>query len=164
MDPWRVILMSDRKHPTLRSDYRCMVTMDTRWRDNDSYGHVNNVVYHSYFDSAVNRHLIKSGVLDITNSPVIGFVVENHCTYFSSIGFPDIVHIGLKVIHLGRSSVRYEIALFRNDEERASAVGDFVHVYVDRASNKSTEIPQAVRTVLCELMVEPHSGSRQQEE
>ncbi|WP_114470077.1 acyl-CoA thioesterase [Pseudorhodoferax soli] len=125
---------------------------DTRWGDNDSYGHVNNVVYYAFFDTAVNRYLIERGVLDIAKSSVIGLVIETRCTYFSSIGFPDTIDVGLKVVHLGSSSVRYEIALFRNDEAISSAVGEFVHVYVERASNRSTPIPVDVRGVLQSLM------------
>lgn len=122
--------------------------MPTRWGDNDSYGHVNNVVYFAFFDSAVNRHLIECGALDIAHSSVIGLVVETRCTFMSSIVFPDVVHVGLKVIHLGKSSVRYEIALFRNDEDEASAIGLFIHVYVDRASNRPTPIPTSIRAIL----------------
>ncbi|WP_180863123.1 acyl-CoA thioesterase [Cupriavidus pauculus] len=122
--------------------------MPTRWGDNDSYGHVNNVVYYAFFDSAVNRHLIERGALDIASSEVVGLVIETRCTFFASMGFPDIVNVGLKVVHLGKSSVRYEIALFRNDAEECSALGHFVHVYVDRATNRPVPIPEAVRTVL----------------
>jgi acyl-CoA thioester hydrolase len=126
--------------------------MPTRWGDNDSYGHVNNVVYYSFFDSAVNRHLIKKGVLDIASSAVIGLVVETRCTYFSSIGFPDDVDVGMRVTKLGNSSVQYEIALFRGDADMASAVGHFTHVYVERASNRPVAIPDAVRRVLSDLV------------
>ncbi|MBP0623752.1 acyl-CoA thioesterase [Cupriavidus sp. LEh25] len=125
--------------------------MPTRWGDNDSYGHVNNVVYYAFFDSAVNKHLIENGVLDIAKSEVIGLVIETRCTFFSSMGFPDIVNVGLKVVHLGKSSVRYEIALFRNDSEECSALGQFVHVYVDRATNRPVPIPDTVRSVLQSL-------------
>jgi acyl-CoA thioester hydrolase len=109
---------------------------------------VNNVVYYSFFDTAVNRHLIERGVLDTSSSPVIGLVIETRCTYFSSMRFPDTVYAGMKVVHLGTSSVRYEIALFRNDSDEASAVGDFVHVYVDRTTNRPVPIPNDVRAVL----------------
>ncbi|MBU7435792.1 acyl-CoA thioesterase [Paraburkholderia fungorum] len=122
--------------------------MPTRWGDNDAYGHVNNVVYYAFFDTAVNRHLIERGVLDIASNAIVGLVIETKCTFFSSVAFPDTVHVGLKVIHLGNSSVRYEIALFRNESNEASAVGQFVHVYVERASNRSVPIPDAVRAVL----------------
>ncbi len=144
--------MTTRMQPTLRGDYPHFDAMPTRWGDNDSYGHVNNVVYYAFFDSAVNRHLIQHGVLDIATSPVIGLVVETRCTFFSSMGFPDVVHVGLKVVHLGTSSVRYQIGLFRNDEPRASAVGEFVHVYVERAANRPVALPEAVRDVLRQLL------------
>jgi acyl-CoA thioester hydrolase len=116
--------------------------------DNDVYGHVNNVVYYSYFDTVVNQYLIEQGVLEIDASPVIGLVVETQCHYFAPITFPDLVHAGLRVAKLGNSSVRYEIGLFRNDEERASAQGHFIHVYVDRASRRSAAVPAPMRTVL----------------
>lgn len=145
--------MSEKSQPTLRNAYRYFSAMPTRWGDNDSYAHVNNVVYYAFFDSAVNRHLIERGVLDISTSTVIGLVIETRCTFFSSMGFPDTVNVGMKVVHLGNSSVRYEIALFRNDEPQASAVGQFVHVYVDRASNRPVSIPANVREVLQALVV-----------
>jgi acyl-CoA thioester hydrolase len=126
--------------------------MPTRWGDNDSYGHVNNVVYYAFFDSAVNRHLIEHGVLDPARSPVVGLVIETRCTFFSPMGFPDTVHVGMKVVHLGNSSVRYEIALFKNDDDSASAVGHFVHVYVDRQNNRPTALPADVRAVLQTLV------------
>lgn len=133
---------------TVRASYRVFVSLDTRWMDNDAYGHVNNVVYYSFFDTAVNRWLIEQGVLDIAASPAIGVVVETQCRYFSSITFPDRVTAGLRVAHLGTSSVRYEIGLFRNDEDTAAASGHFVHVYVDRATRKTVEMPAEVRQVL----------------
>ena len=146
--------MSDEKvQPTARSAYAHFTAMPTRWGDNDSYGHVNNVVYYAFFDSAVNRHLIEQGVLDIAANEVIGLVIETRCTFFSPIGFPDVVHVGIKVVHLGRSSVRYEIGLFRNDADMAAAVGSFTHVYVDRASNRPVAIPDRVRAVLRTLVV-----------
>lgn len=145
--------MSQKKTPTAKADYPRIVVMPTRWGDNDSYGHMNNVVYYSFFDSAVNKHLIENGVLDIASSEIVGLVIETQCTFFSSMGFPDDVAVGMKVTHLGRSSVRYEIALFRNDAQEASAVGQFVHVYVDRQANRPVEIPAAIRAVLAELTV-----------
>jgi acyl-CoA thioester hydrolase len=145
--------MSQKRQPTSRSQYAQFSSIETRWHDNDAYGHVNNVIYYAYFDTAVNRHLIEKGVLNVTQSAVIGLVIETHCTYFSSIEFPDTVHVGLKVVHLGNSSVRYEIGLFRNDQDSASAVGEFVHVYVDRATNRPVPIPADVRAVLTALVV-----------
>lgn len=143
--------LSEKPQPTTRSAYRHLTPISTRWADNDAYGHVNNVVYYAWFDTAVNKHLIDAGVLDVAASPVIGLVVETRCTYFSSVGFPDTVHVGIKVVHLGKSSVRYELAVFRNTEILASAVGEFVHVYVDRAKNRPVPIPEPVRRVLASL-------------
>lgn len=131
-----------------RADYCAFLSIDTRWMDNDAYGHVNNVVYYSFFDTAVNRWLIEQGVLDIAHSPAIGLVVETQCRYTAPLTFPDRVTAGLRVAHLGTSSVRYEIALFRNDEDAAVASGHFVHVYVDRATRKTVEMPAEVRRVL----------------
>ena len=140
--------MTHRPQPTTRDAYRHFTTLSTRWADNDAYGHVNNVVYYAFFDTAVNRHLIEQGVLDIASSPVVGLVIETRCTYFSSVTYPDTVHVGLKVVHLGKSSVRYELGIFTNAENLASAVGEFVHVYVDRATNRPLPIPPPVRAVL----------------
>ena len=128
-----------------RDDYRYLTTIDTRWMDNDAYGHVNNVVYYSFFDTAVNRWLIESGVLDIAQSAAIGLVVETQCRYLAPLTFPDRVTAGLRIAHLGRSSVRYELGLFRNDDVHAAAAGHFVHVYVDRESRRSVPIPETVR-------------------
>lgn len=136
---------------TPRSAFPHLLALPTRWMDNDSYGHVNNVNYYSFFDTAVNRYLVDRGVLDIHKDDIVGFVVETSCSYFSSISFPDVIYVGVRVAKLGNSSVRYELALFRNDEPIPSAAGHFVHVYVDRRSNKSVPIPQAVRDVLASL-------------
>ena len=133
---------------TPRSAFPHFLALPTRWMDNDSYGHVNNVNYYSFFDTAVNRYLIDRGVLDIHGDDIVGFVVETSCAYFSSISFPDTIHVGVRVARLGNSSVRYELALYRNDEPLPSAAGHFVHVYVDRRSNRSVPIPHGVRTVL----------------
>jgi acyl-CoA thioester hydrolase len=136
---------------TPRSAFPHLLALPTRWMDNDSYGHVNNVNYYSFFDTAVNRYLIDRGVLDIHKDDIVGFVVETSCSYFSSISFPDTIHVGVRVAKLGNSSVRYELALFRNDDALPSAAGHFVHVYVDRRSNKSVPIPEQVRAVLANL-------------
>ena len=116
--------------------------------DNDPYAHVNNVVYYSWFDTAVNGYLIDHGVLDIHSGEVIGLVVETGCQYFSPIAFPDSVSAGVSVSNLGRSSVRYEVGIFRGNEGETSAQGYFVHVYVDRISQKPVVIPDDVRGVL----------------
>ena len=135
-----------------RARFAHLTSLDTRWMDNDAYGHVNNVVYYSYFDTAVNRWLIERGVLDVAASPAIGVVVETGCRYLRPIAFPDRVTAGLRVAHVGRSSVRYEIGLFRNEDEAAAAVGHFVHVYVGRADRRPTAIPPAVREALATLV------------
>jgi acyl-CoA thioester hydrolase len=137
-----------RPAPDARTAYRHFQRIPTRWMDNDVYGHVNNVVYYSYFDTVVNQYLIEQGVLEIESSPVIGLVVETQCRYFAPITFPDLVTAGLRVAKLGNSSVRYEIGLFRNDEEAASAQGHFIHVYVDRAARRPAQLPPAMRTAL----------------
>lgn len=138
-----------------RSQFPHFLSIPTRWMDNDVYGHVNNVVYYSYFDTAVNQFLIERGVLDIHQGDIVGFVVDSGCSYFSSISFPDVVHAGIRVSKLGNSSVRYEIALFRNEDTAPCAAGHFVHVYVERASNRPAPIPNAVRAVLTPLV---HAG------
>ncbi|WP_395672396.1 acyl-CoA thioesterase [Phenylobacterium sp.] len=136
-----------------RDSYAAFRSITTRWMDNDAYRHVNNVVYYSFFDTAVNALLIEAGLLDIAESPAIGLVVETTCRYLAPIAFPDRVDAGVRVSKLGTSSVRYEIGLFRNDEPAPSAEGYFVHVYVDRASNRSCPIPAATRAFLETLMV-----------
>jgi acyl-CoA thioester hydrolase len=144
--------MSERPAAEPRGAYPHFLTITTRWMDNDVFAHVNNVVYYSYFDTVVNHYLIEQGVLDIERSPVVGLVVETQCRYFSPIAFPDRVEAGLRVAHLGRSSVRYEIGLFRNDDPVAAAQGHFVHVYVERATNKPVAaLPDALRTALTRL-------------
>lgn len=136
-----------------RSDYRHFHAITTRWMDNDAYGHVNNVVYYSWFDTVVNQFLIAGDALDIGRSPVIGLVIETQCAYFASIAFPDRITAGLCVTKLGNSSVRYEVGIFREDEENASAQGHFVHVYVDRATRKPGPIPEKVRGLLQSIQI-----------
>jgi acyl-CoA thioester hydrolase len=143
--------MSDRPTRPDRSAFRLFRPVATRWLDNDAYGHVNNVHYYSYFDSAVNGWLIEKGQLAIAESPVIGLVVESGCTYFESVAFPDTLEAGIVVSHLGRSSVRYRIGIFKSGAEQAAAQGHFVHVYVDRATQRPVEIPLETRVVLSEL-------------
>jgi acyl-CoA thioester hydrolase len=139
---------ASREAPETKDRYPHLLTVPTRWMDNDVYGHVNNVVYYSYFDTVVNGYLISSGALDIEESRVIGLVVETQCRYFKPITFPDAVHAGLRVAHLGNSSVRYEVGIFRNDEETAAAQGYFVHVYVDREGRRPTALPPEMRAAL----------------
>ena len=142
-----------------RSDYRHFQVIPTRWMDNDIYGHVNNVHYYSYFDTAVNQFLIERGVLDIHHGDVVGFVVDTACSYFRPLAFPDQVHAGIRVARIGNSSVQYEVGLFRNDDVQIAAAGRFTHVYVERASGKPVPVPDAVRAVLAPLQVEPSNAA-----
>jgi acyl-CoA thioester hydrolase len=122
--------------------------IQTRWADNDVYGHVNNVVHYAWFDTLVNQYLIEQGVLDIAAGTVIGVVVETRCNYFRELAFPQVVDAGLRVAHLGSSSVRYEIGLFAGGTDHAAAQGHFVHVYVDRATRRPTGLPAPLRAAL----------------
>jgi acyl-CoA thioester hydrolase len=141
-----------RPAPQPRSAYRHFSNISTRWMDNDAYGHINNVVYYSFFDTVVNRHLIEAGVLDVQRSPVIGLVVETHCNYFSPLAFPQTVDTGLRVARLGASSVRYEIGLFGAGESLSAACGHFVHVYVDRQTRRPAVLPSALIQTLQGLL------------
>jgi acyl-CoA thioester hydrolase len=141
-----------RPVPHPRGAYRYFALVTTRWMDNDVYAHVNNVVYYSWFDTVVNQYLVEQGVLDYVRGAVVGLVVETRCSYFSPVAFPDRVHAGLRVAHIGTSSVTYEVGLFRNEDPLASAQGHFVHVYVDRAGNRPTALPEALRAALQPLL------------
>jgi len=138
----------DRMGPEPRSAYKAFRSIGTRWMDNDAYGHVNNVVYYSWFDTAVNAYLIEHGVLDIHHGDAIGLVVETQCNYFSPLAFPQTVEAGLRVARLGSSSVRYEVALFAQDQNLCSARGHFVHVYVDRVSRRPVSLAQPLKQLL----------------
>ena len=137
-----------KPQPESRSAYKAFRTISTRWMDNDAYGHVNNVVYYSWFDTVVNAHLIENGALDIHKGETIGLVVETHCNYFSSVEFPQTVEAGLRVAHMGKSSVRYEVGLFVQGEPLTAAKGHFIHVYVDKASRRPTALPDKLQSVL----------------
>ncbi len=141
--------------PARRSAFPHRVVVPTRWMDNDVYGHVNNVVYYSYFDTVINRYLIEAGGLDIAHGPVIGVAAESHCRYRRALAFPADVDAGLRVGKLGRSSVRYEIGLFSPGEDEAAAEGWFVHVFVDRGSRRPAALPDALRAALERLVVTP---------
>ena len=136
-----------------RERYRHFYSMPTRWMDNDVYGHVNNVVYYAYIDTAVNRYLIEAGGFDFINGPVVGVAVESMCRYRRSIMYPDELDIGLRVGKLGNSSVRYEIGIFRQGEAPICAHGHFVHVFVERATNRPKPIPAAIRAALARIAV-----------
>lgn len=131
-----------------RSDFTVLRPIATRWMDNDHYGHVNNVAYYSYFDTAVNGFLIDATATDIRDLPAIGIVAESGCRFISAISFPDTIHAGLAIERLGTSSVVYAIALFRNHDDAACAVGRFAHVYVDRVTRRPVPIPSIIRSVL----------------
>lgn len=143
--------MSERTPPSSRARFKAFRTLTTRWMDNDAYGHLNNVVHYSLFDTAVNAWLIEQGLLDVAASPQIGLVVETGCRYHAEMAYPDRITAGIAVARLGTSSVRYEIALFREDENVASAEGFFVHVYVDRMSRSPVAIPAALRQALARI-------------
>ena len=137
-----------------REGYRHFLPIQTRWKDNDVYGHVNNVEYYSYFDTVINMFLIGEGGLDIHRGNAIGLCAESHCRFLGELTFPGTVDAGLRVEKLGNSSVRYGIGLFRAGEAVPAAEGWFVHVFVDRASRRSTPIPERIRAVLARLLVE----------
>jgi acyl-CoA thioester hydrolase len=137
-----------REPPGRRSDYRHFLAIPTRWMDNDVYGHVNNVVYYSYFDTVINRFLIERGGLDIHAATIIGVAAESGCRFRESFAYPETIDAGLRVGHLGNSSVRYEIGLFREGKDEAAAEGHFVHVFVERSVQKPVPIPAAIRAAL----------------
>ena len=137
-----------------RAAYGHFLPIPTRWMDNDVYGHVNNVVYYSYFDTVINRYLIDEGGLDIAGGEVIGLCVESHCAYLRPVAFPQVIDAGLRVAHLGRSSVRYEIGIFAQGGDEPCAHGWFVHVFVDRAARRPAALPDRIRAALEKLRVE----------
>jgi len=139
---------SPKPQPEGRAGYKAFRTITTRWMDNDAYGHVNNVVYYSWFDTVVNAHLIEQGALDIHAGETIGLVIETQCNYFAPVEFPQTVEAGLRVARIGTSSVRYEVGLFLRGEPLTVARGHFVHVYVDRATRRPTSLPERLRRVL----------------
>ncbi len=143
--------MSDRPAPLPRSAFRHFVPIDTRWHDNDVFGHVNNVVYYAYFDTAVNRHLMEAGLLDPKTSPVVGLVVETGCSYFESVAYPERLEVGMAVTKIGRSSVTYRLGLFRAGGEACVALCRYTHVYVDRASNRPVELPEGNRRLFASI-------------
>lgn len=137
-----------KPQPEPRSAYKAFQTITTRWMDNDVYGHVNNVVYYSWFDTAVNAHLMAHGALDIHQGQTIGLVVETQCNYFAPLAFPERVEAGIRVARRGHSSVRYEVGLFAEGSDLCAAKGHFVHVYVDRQSRRPVALPEALKLVL----------------
>jgi acyl-CoA thioester hydrolase len=142
------------RDPPERADYRVFYEVPSRWLDNDIYGHINNVNYYSFFDTAIAHYLIREGGLEPWRSQVIGYCVESACRFRRGARFPDRITAGLKVTKLGRSSVRYAIGIFRNDDAQAAADGHFVHVFVDRASERPAPIPEPIRAALARLLDE----------
>ncbi|MGB1287907.1 MAG: acyl-CoA thioesterase [Aggregatilineales bacterium] len=137
-----------------RADYPHFLTIPTRWRDVDMYSHVNNVVFYSYFDTVIGEYLMREGGLDYEHGDVVGFAVETQCQFLQPVKFPDVLDCGLRVVHLGNSSVRYEIGIFKQGNENPCAVGHFVHVFVNRETQKSTPIPDKIRAALTKLLID----------
>lgn len=135
-----------------REDYPAWSVIPTRWSDNDIYGHVNNATYYSLFDTVINTHLIEVGGLDIHEGPVIGLAVETGCKFHAGLAFPDSIDAGLRVGHLGRTSVRYEVTLHQSGVPQPAAEGHLVHVFVDRATRRPVEIPPQLRACLEALL------------
>jgi acyl-CoA thioester hydrolase len=138
----------DRQGPPSRQSFAHFVAMATRWSDNDAYGHLNNVVYYALFDSAVNAILIDAGLLDPTSSPIVGLVVESSCQFYASLTYPELAEVGVAVEHLGRSSVRYHLAVFKSGAANAAAAGRYTHVYVERATSRPVPIPERHRRLM----------------
>lgn len=145
--------MTNRPAPLTRADFRHFTSITTRWADNDMYGHVNNVAYYGFFDSAVNRYLIEHGGLEPMTSPVIGLVVETGCIYFAPLSYPETVEAGLRVAKLGNTSVRYDIGIFAEGAETCAAQGHFIHVYVDARTRRPSAMPVALRAALERIAV-----------
>ena len=137
-----------------RSEYHHFLTLPTRWMDNDIYGHVNNALYYAFFDTAINEYLIAEGGLDIASGTVVAFAAESHCQYLRPLAFPGAIEVGLRVGKLGNSSVRYELAIYKQGEPFAAATGYFVHVFVDRETQRPVPIPTTIRSALARLVVE----------
>lgn len=151
MTPKRTIEPPAGPAKETRARYRHFMALQTRWADNDIYGHVNNVTYYAYFDTVINCYLIEKGGLDIADGGVVGFAVETMCRYVKPLAYPDALEAGLRVGHLGRSSVRYEVGIFRHGDQDAAAFGHFVHVFVDRASGRPVPLPPRIRRALARI-------------
>ncbi len=141
-----------------RSDFRTFFPITTRWMDNDVYGHINNVTYYSYFDSAINSYLIGAGGLDIHKAPVVAYVVSSGCQYHKPVAYPDALEAGLRVSRIGTSSVTYELGIFRQGDQEPAATGQVVHVFVHREQNRPVPIPEPMRKALEDISV--HDNSR----
>ena len=143
-----------QKPQITRAEYPHFLAIPTRWMDNDIYGHVNNALYYAFFDTAINQYLIAEGGLDITAGHIIGIAAESHCQFMQSFAFPEVVEVGLRVGRLGNSSVRYELAIFKQSETFAAATGYFVHVFVDRETRRAVPIPATIRMALERLVIQ----------
>lgn len=142
-----------KKNPTHISEYNYFCQLSTRWNDNDIYGHMNNIIYYALFDTAVNKWLIKNKLIDIKNGQNIGLIVQSGCNYFSSFEYPENINAGIRVTKIGKSSVRYEVGLFKEKEELSSADGFFIHVYVDRKTNKPIALDYNFKNTLDTIFV-----------
>lgn len=143
-----------KKNPSHISEYNYFCQLSTRWNDNDIYGHMNNIIYYALFDTAVNKWLIKNKLVDIKNGQNIGLIVQSGCNYFSSFEYPENINAGIRVTKIGKSSVRYEVGLFKEKEELSSADGFFIHVYVDRKTNKPIALNYDFKNALDTIFVE----------
>ena len=143
-----------KKNPSHISEYNYFCQLSTRWNDNDIYGHMNNIIYYALFDTAVNKWLIKNRLIDIKNGQNIGLIVQSGCNYFSSFEYPENINAGIRVTKIGKSSVRYEVGLFKEKEELSSADGFFIHVYVDRKTNKPIALDYDFKNALDTIFVE----------
>lgn len=143
---------------SLRAHYRVFYPITTRWMDNDLFGHVNNVTYYSFFDTAVNRYLIEQGGFNIHDAPIVGYVVHSNCQYRAAIAYPEQIEVGIRLIKLGNSSVTYGVAIFKEGDPNVCAIGEFVHVFVDRSTERPVPIPEPLRQALADLHqpLEPH--------
>jgi acyl-CoA thioester hydrolase len=142
-----------KKKPSHISEYNYFCQLSTRWNDNDIYGHMNNIIYYALFDTAVNKWLIKNKLIDIKNGQNIGLIVQSGCNYFSSFEYPENINAGIRVTKIGKSSVRYEVGLFKEKEELSSADGFFIHVYVDRKTNKPIALDYNFKNTLDTIFV-----------
>ena len=142
-----------KKNPSHISEYNYFCQLSTRWNDNDIYGHMNNIIYYALFDTAVNKWLIKNRLIDIKNGQNIGLIVQSGCNYFSSFEYPENINAGIRVTKIGKSSVRYEVGLFKEKEELSSADGFFIHVYVDRKTNKPIALDYNFKNALDTIFV-----------
>ena len=136
-----------------RQNYRFLFPIQTRWADNDMYGHVNNVTYYSYFDTAANALLIQHAGFDLQNTPIIGLVVDSACSFLQELSYPEIIEVGVAIEKIGNSSLRYDLAIFKQGQNEAAAQGHFVHVFVDRQTRKSTSIPDDMRNALTQFLL-----------